>query len=88
LAMSAARCARVSYLTHNKENPLLEEDDTLYRRLVESKPLHASPLEHQACVLNVDMSSKNLRGGWMQHRTMLEAAGSIEDFHTYLVSEK
>lgn len=78
LAMSAARCGRVSYLTHNKENPKLEEDNVLYHRLVESKPLHASPLEHQAVVSRVNHRSQNLLGGWIQHRFMLETAGSIE----------
>lgn len=45
--ISAARCARVSYLTQDgKRDP--EADLTLYRRLVESKPAHWSPLEHVA----------------------------------------
>jgi hypothetical protein len=81
LAMSAARCARVSYLTHDKQNPTFEQDDALYRRLVESKPLHASPLEHQAQNSGQNRPSRNFRGGWIQHRALLEAAGSIEQFH-------
>ncbi|QBQ74618.1 thymidylate synthase [Burkholderia phage BcepSauron] len=81
LAMSAARCARVSYLTHDGMNPLLAKDIELYRRLVESKPLHASPLEHQAIATSFDYPSKNLTGGWMQHRTLLETAGSIDQMH-------
>ncbi len=78
LAMSAARCARVSYLTHDKQNPTFEQDDALYRRLVESKPLHASPLEHQAQNSGQNRPSRNFRGGWIQHRALLEAAGSID----------
>jgi hypothetical protein len=82
LAMSAARCARVSYLTHDKQNPTLEQDDGLYRRLVESKPLHASPLEHQAHCTSQNRASRNFDGGWLQHRALLESAGSIENFRS------
>lgn len=78
LAMSAARCARTSYLTHDKQNPQREEDERLYRRLVESKPLHASPLEHQAHASSNNRSCRNFRGGWVQHRALLEIAGSID----------
>lgn len=84
LAMSAARCARVSYLTHDKQNPVMDEDITLYRRLVESRPLHASPLEHQALAFIVDKASRNLTGGWVQHRTLLEQAGSIAELKKQL----
>ncbi|MGF3919727.1 hypothetical protein, partial [Staphylococcus aureus] len=79
--MSAARCARVSYLTHDGQNPLLAKDLELYRRLVESRPLHASPLEHQAIATAFNYPSQNLTGGWMQHRTLLETAGSIDEMH-------
>lgn len=84
LAMSAARCARTSYLTHSKENPSFNEDDTLYRRLVESKPLHASPLEHQAFNSGENRASRNYTGGWVQHRSLLEVAGSIESFRAVI----
>ncbi|MFC7622309.1 FAD-dependent thymidylate synthase [Microlunatus sp. GCM10028923] len=43
--VSAARCARVSYLTHDGRRDL-DADLRLYRRLVESG--HLSPLEHVA----------------------------------------
>jgi len=85
LAMSAARCARVSYLTHNKENPKLEDDYVLYQRLVESKPLHASPLEHQASVVQNDLAFANLKGGFVQHRLMLEQAGSLDNLQQMFV---
>jgi len=78
LAMSAARCARVSYLTHDKQNPKLEDDIALYERLVGSVPLHASPLEHQACVIEHALDFANFKGGWLQHRKMLEVGGSID----------
>jgi thymidylate synthase ThyX len=82
LAMSAARCARTSYLTHDKQNPSWEQDDGLYRRLVESKPLHASPLEHQAFNSGKTERCRNFNGGWTQHRALLEAAGSIDAFRS------
>jgi thymidylate synthase-like protein len=46
--LSVARCARVSYLTHEGKPPNVEDDLKLYDRLVGSVPLHASPAEHQA----------------------------------------
>lgn len=46
--LSAARCARVSYLTHDGQNPNVEKDFELFDRLVGGVPLHASPIEHQA----------------------------------------
>lgn len=45
--ISAARCARVSYLTHDgKRDP--DADLRLYDRLVTARPPHSSPLEHVA----------------------------------------
>lgn len=46
--VSVARCARVSYLTHDGRQTTIYEDIKLYDRLVGSQPLHASPAEHQA----------------------------------------
>jgi hypothetical protein len=45
--LSAARCARVSYLTQDGLRDQ-QEDFKLYERLVTAKPMHASPLEHVA----------------------------------------
>lgn len=45
--MSVARCARVSYLTHDGKLPSIEKDLKLYNQLIVSRPLHASPAEHQ-----------------------------------------
>jgi hypothetical protein len=84
LAMSASRCARTSYLTHDKENPTRDEDEKLYCRLVESEPLHASPLEHQAVNSGEKRASRNFTGGWVQHRALLEIAGSIKVFRKSL----
>lgn len=48
IKLCVARCARVSYLTHDGRVPNVDEDFKLYDRLVGSDPLHASPAEHQA----------------------------------------
>lgn len=70
--LSAARCARVSYLTHDGQEPSVEKDLELYRRLVGSRPLHASPIEHQAYPLPLaDQRSRNF-AGWRQHREIVE----------------
>lgn len=45
--VSAARCARVSYLTHDGVRDIAE-DLKLYERLTRADPMHASPLEHVA----------------------------------------
>jgi hypothetical protein len=71
LAMSAARCARVSYLTHDGKQPDCAADFALHERLVASKPIHASPTEHQAAVLPSAEFWKNFRG-WQQYRIWVE----------------
>lgn len=53
LQVSAARCARVSYLTHDgRRDPAV--DLLLYDKLVTAQPPHASPLEHVATPVNPD----------------------------------
>ncbi len=47
LAVSVARCARVSYETHDGVRDV-EKDFDLYFRLKNHKPAHASPFEHVA----------------------------------------
>lgn len=73
--LSVARCARVSYLTHDFRTPDVGEDLKLYDRLVGSEPLHASPCEHQATPDPLDgRDQKYLWGnltGWRQYRKML-----------------
>jgi thymidylate synthase ThyX len=45
--ISVARCARVSYLTHDGQKDI-KADIALYHRMVTAKPPHWSPLEHVA----------------------------------------
>lgn len=70
--LCVARCARVSYLTHDKKRPSLEEDLALYERLTSHWPIHASPLEHAAYALSdANEQSGNFKG-WFQHRKQLQ----------------
>jgi thymidylate synthase ThyX len=79
--VSTARCARVSYLTHDGRQTTVQEDIDLYHRLVVAEPLHASPAEHQATPDRWLEGEKHgyweyedLHGnlvGWIQHRKTL-----------------
>ncbi len=70
--ISAARCARVSYLKHDGTSPDVAEDLALFTKLVGSVPIHASPVEHQASPLNdPEAHSGNLKG-WLQYRKLVE----------------
>lgn len=71
LAMiSAARCARVSYLNHDGTNPDIKKDLALAKRLLESR--HMSPFEHQA-VASSGIRSGNFNG-WKQFRQMVDVS--------------
>jgi hypothetical protein len=82
-AVSAARCARVSYLNFDGKPSSVEDDLKLYEKLVGSTPIHASPLEHQATPLNAP-TYREIDGrwykacevrnfeGWKSHRSMVE----------------
>ncbi len=75
LAMiSAARCARVSYLNHDGTDPDIEKDLALAKRLLDSR--HMSPFEHQAQAWTYGVYKSHLSGnfnGWYQHRKIIEA---------------
>lgn len=53
LAVSSSCCAQVSY---RRLDDSLEKARDIFKRLVESKPVHASPFEHQATPLTYDMA--------------------------------
>lgn len=78
--VSAARCARTSYRTHDGRVSTIEEDTALGERLTASRPFHASPFEQQATPdYYVDQSiewsppdlSRNFVG-WIQNRAIME----------------
>lgn len=73
IKISAARCARVSYLTHDKRRNILE-DITLHNKLVSEK--HMSPTEHQATPSALNAFNGNFKG-WAQYRKHLENNWSI-----------
>jgi Thymidylate synthase complementing protein len=75
--LSVARCARVSYKTHDGRTPNVDEDLKLAEHLLGSVPLHASPAEHQAQYIGFhqdpyDARRGNLAPGWIQYRKTLE----------------
>lgn len=84
---SVARCARVSYLTTEGSQPIVQKDLELYEQLVGAKPLHASPAEHQACVRpQIVLWSErapptdlhgNFAPQWIQYRKILVGLGAL-----------
>jgi thymidylate synthase ThyX len=86
LKIDTARCARVSMLNHDGTSSTTAADIKLYERLVGSKPIHASPTEHQATP-DIKMRKfpdyvfASLHGnfsGWVQHRKILEKKHSVK----------
>lgn len=69
LKVSAARCARTSYLTHDGKRDF-EKDLELFDRLVTGKP-HLSPLEHVARPLASSDEQIGNFTGWTQLRGQL-----------------
>lgn len=83
LAVSVARCARVSYLNHEGETSPAK-DFSLHDTLL--KESHNSPLEHQARALAEPTRIGNLLG-WQQYRkTIPNENRKVEDLHTLLRS--
>lgn len=72
LKLSTARCARVSYLTHDGKAPNVADDIALHDRLVVAEPLHASPSEHQARAMSDGFTYIRNFHGWQQYRDLLE----------------
>jgi hypothetical protein len=74
IKISAARCARVSYLNHDKKRPTFEEDLNTFNILTKGGKLHGSPLEHQATPdiwTNDGWAEPHYHGnfrGWVQYR--------------------
>lgn len=79
--VSAGRCARVSYLTHDGKRDL-QEDYALAGKLESHKPMHASPLEHPAKALATSQRIGNYTG-WLQLRKMNMAEYSNYDMRGY-----
>lgn len=72
--VSAARCARVSYLTHDGKRDY-DADLNLYDRLTSDDPPHASPLEHVATPTQPGyMALGNFRGWTQLRHTVLDTS--------------
>lgn len=78
LQVSAARCARVSYNTHEGKRPLVLDDITLAERLSSSK--HMSPFEHQATPCSCGSFHANLRGHF-SFRSLMEETERVRVMH-------
>ncbi len=72
LKVSAARCARVSYLTHDGKEPNVDADLLLFKRLAGGSPIHASPLEHQATPFDGRFGMTGNFNNWIQFRKVWE----------------
>lgn len=71
--ISAARCARVSYLTHEGTRDF-EKDMELYYKLTTDDPPHSSPLEHVATPLvNSQLKHFGNFRHWVQLRHTVES---------------
>lgn len=83
LRRSAARCAWVSYENHLKE-ATDEACDATCERLVGSRPVHASPFEHQNTPAGPGLAAvSRLRSniaGWVQARKLLPAE-RCDEYH-------
>jgi thymidylate synthase ThyX len=64
--ISASMCAQVSY---RKNDQSLDKAYRIYQRLVESKPVHASPFEHQGTPLPDSTAISGNFRGWKQFRS-------------------
>lgn len=75
LAISVARCARVSYKTHDDELiSTIEKDLKLFNQLFEEK--HLSPFEHSAKADSLGKRYANFNG-WIQYRKYVEDSKSV-----------
>lgn len=79
LKVSAARCARASYNNFEGKPSTLEEDLSLFSKLVEDQPIHASPTEHQVTPMRRSMPYVNNMNPstWEQGVTSMDREGKL-----------
>ena len=79
IAISIARCARVSYLTHDKIVDRAK-DFALFMRLVTETPPHYSPLEHVCTPVNLEgyIPAGNFYG-WQQMRHLTSMTTQVQN---------
>jgi hypothetical protein len=70
----------VSYGNFDGKGTTIDADLKLYYQLVESKPEHASPTEHQAVVEDATIGNwqSNFDNTWVQHRKFIENNVAVE----------
>ncbi len=73
LSISSSCCAQVSYRLLDDS---LEKARMIYKRLVESEPVHASPFEHQASPIEYT-SFCDIENGWEEGVTHMDKEGSM-----------
>lgn len=73
--LSAARCARTSYLTHDRTPPVFTADIKLAGKLMTDG--HWSPFEHQAVEAPAPERRYNNLQGWISQRFEMEQANAI-----------
>lgn len=91
LAISASCCAQVSY---RKLDDSLEKAKDIFAKLIESKPCHASPTEHQATPMVVSMEVRGAVASWQEGVTHMDKdynlwSGNFKGFiqHRQLIPE-
>jgi hypothetical protein len=77
LKLSTARCARVSFLTHDNKEPHFMKDFGLHDSLVGSDPKHASPTEHQLTPGDDEKFYFN-HNTWKSYRWFIETKENIK----------
>ena len=76
VAMSIARCARVSYLNHDGTYSVHKDMD-LFKKLKNAMPPHLSPFEHVARPLTSKDVQKGNFHDWVQFRHIVEEVVDI-----------
>lgn len=72
IMISASCCAQTSY---RKSDTSLEKAETIYKRLIESEPCHASPVEHQASVMDFSYALAGDSNTWPVGITHIDRDG-------------
>lgn len=75
LAISSSCCAQVSY---RKLDDTLEKAQMVYKRLVDSEPVHASPFEHQGSPIEEQKHTiYDVRESWPEGVTHMDRKGKL-----------
>jgi thymidylate synthase ThyX len=74
IKISASCCAQVSYRILNTD---IDKANDIFAKLVESKPVHASPLEHQATPMSNLTNSCNSCDSWEKGVTHSDKGGVL-----------